>query len=70
MSVERTPEQQLNYTKYKLNTEAKLYDHLLAKAVSPPADMQVMIIGKQAKKVEHWKQEVERLQQADRLTRA
>jgi hypothetical protein len=60
----RTPEQQLKYAKGRVKKEAKFYDYLLATAVNPAADMQIIIMNKQAARVEFWKQEVERLQQA------
>jgi hypothetical protein len=57
--MDRTPEQQLKYAKGQLKKESKLYDHFVATAVDPPSDMQVMIMRKQAEKVERWKQEME-----------
>jgi hypothetical protein len=61
-TVERSPEQQLKYAKGQLKKESKLYDHFVATAVVPPADIQKLILQKQAAKVERWKQEIERLQ--------
>jgi hypothetical protein len=63
--MDRTPEQQLKYAKGQLKKESKLYDHFVATAADPPADMQVMIMRKQAEKVERWKQELARLQKVN-----
>lgn len=56
-----TPEQQFKYAQGQLVEELNIYNYYASTVRNPPSDVQIVMMRKQAARVERWRQEIDKL---------